>query len=135
MKRLKKILKIFFIIIIIIILLGIGFTFLFGDKIEKIILTKINSKLKKELSLSEIEFSLFENFPDASVTFSNVLIQESFQNSSDTLLFAEKGIIKLNIFNVISQDYSVNDVVFNKGVINIKYNKNGEENAKNAQTS
>ena len=128
MKRLKKILKIFFISIIILILLGIGFTFLFGDKIEEIILNKINSKLKKELSLSEIEFSLFENFPDASVTFSNILIQESFQNSSDTLLFAEKGIIKLNIFNVISQDYSVNDVAFNKGVINIKYNENGEVN-------
>ena len=128
MKRLKKILKIFFISIIILILLGIGFTFLFGDKIEEIILNKINSKLKKELSLSEIEFSLFENFPDASVTFSNILIQESFQNSSDTLLFAEEGIIKLNIFNVISQDYSVNDVAFNKGLINIKYNKNGETN-------
>ena len=42
MKRLKKILKIFFISIIILILLGIGFTFLFGDKIEKIILNKIN---------------------------------------------------------------------------------------------
>ncbi|MBT6699503.1 MAG: hypothetical protein HOB15_03755 [Flavobacteriales bacterium] len=128
MKRLKKILKIFFISIIILILLGIGFTFLFGDKIEEIILNKINSKLKKELSLSEIEFSLFENFPDASVTFSNILIQESFQNSSDTLLFAEEGIIKLNILNVISQDYSVNDVEFNKGVINIKYNENGDPN-------
>jgi len=128
MKRLKKILKIFFISIIILILLGIGFTFLFGDKIEDIILNKINSKLKKELSLSEIEFSLFKNFPDASVTFSNILIQESFQNSSDTLLFAEEGIIKLNIFNVISQDYSVNDVEFNKGVINIKYNENGDPN-------
>ena len=128
MKRLKKILKIFFISIIILILLGIGFTFLFGDKIEDIILNKINSKLKKELSLSEIEFSLFKNFPDASVTFSNILIQESFKNSSDTLLFAEAGIIKLNIFNVISQDYSVNDVEFNKGVINIKYNENGDPN-------
>ena len=128
MKRLKKILKIFFISIIILILLGIGFTFLFGDKIEDIILNKINSKLKKELSLSEIEFSLFKNFPDASVTFSNILIQESFQNSSDTLLFSKEGIIKLNIFNVISQDYSVNDVEFNKGVINIKYNENGDPN-------
>ena len=128
MQKFKKILKMFFITILVLIILGIGFTFLFGDKIEKIILTKINSKLKKELSLSELEFSLFENFPDASVTFSNILIQESFQNSSDTLLFAEEGIIKLNIFNVISQDYSVNDVAFNKGVINIKYNENGEPN-------
>ena len=128
MKRLKKILKIFFISIIILILLGVGFTFLFGDKIEDIILNKINSKLKKELSLSEIEFSLFKIFPDASVTFNNILIQGSFQNSSDTLLFAEEGIIKLNIFNVMSQDYSVNDVEFNKGVINIKYNENGDPN-------
>lgn len=128
MKKLKKISSIFFISIIILILLGIGFTFLFGDKIEEIILNKINLKLKKELSLSEIEFSLLENFPDASVTFRNIFIQESFENSSDTLLFAEEGIIKLNIFNVISQDYSVNDVGFNKGVINIKYNKNGETN-------
>ena len=40
MKRFKTILKIFFITILSLVLLGIGFTFLFGDKIEEIILSE-----------------------------------------------------------------------------------------------
>jgi len=135
MKIIKKISKIFFVIIFgllrqifFVILLGIGFTFLFGDKIEEIILNKINSKLKNELQLTEVEFSLYENFPYASVTIDNIFISESFQNSSDTLLFAEKGIIKLNIFDVISENYSIKNVELDKAVIKIKYNENGVSN-------
>ena len=138
---LKKILKIFFISILILIFvvenmifLGIGFTFLFGDQVEDIIVNKINSKLKNELSYSEVEFSLFENFPRlddfwfASVTFSDLSIKESFQDSSDPLLFAEKGTIKLNICNVIYEDYSIKNMTFDKAIIHIKYNESGESN-------
>ena len=74
MKKSKQILKVISLIVILVIVLGSGFTLLFGEQIENVILKNINSKLKKEVSLSEINFSLFKNFPYASVTFTDLLI-------------------------------------------------------------
>ena len=50
MKKLKQILKVISLILILVIVLGSGFTLLFGEQIENVILNNINSKLKKEVS-------------------------------------------------------------------------------------
>jgi len=128
MQKLKRILKIISLIFSLFLILGIGFTLLFGEEIEKIILNKVNLKLKNEISISEVEFSLFSNFPDASVTFTNILISDSYKNSSDSLLFSEKAIIKLNLFNLLSKDYSLSNISFLDGEVNIKYTESGIPN-------
>ena len=125
MKIFKRILKYLLLLILIIFLTVFIFTFFFGEKVERIILERINSKLKTGIEISDIEFSLYKNFPYASVQLNDVLILESFENSNDTLLFAKQSFVKLNILDIISQKYNVKSIIFESGNINVKYDKDG----------
>ena len=125
MKIFKRILKYLLLLILIVFLSGFIFTFFFGEKVERIILEKINSKLKTGIEISDIEFSLYKNFPYASVQLNDVLILESFENSNDTLLFAKQAFVKLNILDIISEKYNVKSIIFESGNINVKYDKDG----------
>ncbi|MGY8987505.1 MAG: hypothetical protein ACKVG7_02990 [Flavobacteriales bacterium] len=125
MKIFKRILKYLLLLILIVFLTGFIFTFFFGEKVERIILERINSKLKTGIEISDIEFSLYKNFPYASVQLNDVLILESFENSNDTLLFAKQAFVKLNILDIISEKYNVKSIIFESGNINVKYDKDG----------
>jgi len=127
MKKARSILKYLSLSIIIILLLGIGYSYLFGDKIEDTIIGNINSKLNKELLTSEIEFSLLSNFPFASIKISDLLIHDSF-NNDDTLLFAELATVKLNILDILSQKYTIRNLDFHRADLRIKYDTNGVSN-------
>ena len=127
MKKARSILKYLSLSIIIVLLLGIGYSYLFGDKIEDTIIGNINSKLNKELLTSEIEFSLLSNFPFASIKISDLLIHDSF-NNDDTLLFAELATVKLNILDILSQKYTIRNLDFHRSDLRIKYDTNGISN-------
>ena len=128
MQKVKRILKIILIITILLITLGLGFTFIFGEKIEGIILKKINNKLKSEVLVSNIQFSLFSNFPNACVNFNDIFIRSSDTSITDTLLYSTSGFINLNIIDLIREDYSITDMSFENSDLNIIYNENGVSN-------
>ncbi len=128
MKKSKQILKVISLIVILVIVLGSGFTLLFGEQIENVILNNINSKIKKEVSLSEINFSLFKNFPYASVTFTDLLISSAEESDTDSLLFAKTGVVKLNLLDVLTSNYSISNISILHGNIHLKYSKNGIPN-------
>ncbi len=128
MQKVKRILKIILIITILLITLGLGFTFIFGEKIEGIILKKINNKLKSEILVSNIQFSLFSNFPNACVRFNDIFIKSSDTSLTDTLLYSTSGFINLNIIDLIREDYSITDMSFENSDLNIIYNENGVSN-------
>ena len=127
MKKARSIIKYLSLSIIIILLLGIGYSYLFGDKIEDTIIGNINSKLNKEILTSEIEFSLLSNFPFASIKISDLLIHDSF-NDDDTLVYAELATVKLNILDILSQKYTIRNLDFHKADLRIKYDTNGVSN-------
>ena len=127
MKKLKHILKFFSIILLIFLLIGIGFSYLFGDEIEGVILQNINSKLKNEIINTDIDFSILSKFPYISITISDLLIHDSHTNK-DTLLYSKLGIIKLNVIDVFSGDYSIKNIEIQDANLNIVYNKNGLSN-------
>ena len=127
MKKVRSVLKYLTLSILTILLLGIGYSYLFGDKIEDIIIGNINSKLKKEILTSEIEFSLLSNFPFTSIKISDLLIHDS-SNNDDTLLYAELATVKLNTFDILSEKYTIRNLDFFRANLKIKYDTNGTSN-------
>ena len=125
MKMFKSILKYILLLILILFFSGFIFTYFFGEKVEQIILNKLNSKLKTEILNSDIDFSLYKNFPYASVQLNDVLILSSFEGPNDTLLFAKQISVNLNIIDIISKKYNIESIIFESGIINIKYDSNG----------
>ena len=128
MKKAKKIFKVLSIIIVVFYSLCIAFTWFFGEEIEGIILSKVNSKLKNDISIDNIDFSLVSNFPSASVTLSNILILDSQPENLDSLLFSKEAVIKLNIFDIITKNFSISDISFKQGNIKIRHTKEGNTN-------
>ena len=130
MKWIKKIISIIFLVVFSVILLGIGFTFLYGEKIEQLMLKNIKEKLITEIEVKEIIFSVFENFPYASVKLTDVLIMEKEPNINDTVLYAQQAYLQFNIFNFFSENQHINKIVLVGSKLYIKYDLNGLANYK-----
>ena len=130
MRIINKILKLVFLLAIAIVLLGVGFTFLYGEKIEQIILSKIMEKSEAEIKVKEVNFSVFENFPYTSIKLTDVLIMEKQPNINDSLLYAKQAYLQFNIFNLLSENQEISKVVLLNSKLNIKYDMNGNPNFK-----
>ena len=130
MKTVKKIIKSFLLSVIALILLGVGFTYIYGEKIEQLMLEKIREKSTTEIKVKEISFSFFDNFPYASVKLTDVLIMGKESNIKDTLLYAKESHLQFNIFNLLSEKQEISKVVLLKSKLNIKYDIDGNPNFK-----
>ena len=130
MRIVKKIIKIFLLSVIALILLGVGVTYIYGEKIEQIMLEKIREKSTTEIKVKEVNFSFFENFPYASVKLTDVLIMGKEPNIKDTLLYAKEGHLQFNIFNLLSEKQEISKIVLLKSKLNIKYDIDGNPNFK-----
>ena len=130
MRIVKKIIKIFLLSVIALILLGVGITYIYGEKIEQRMLEKIREKSTAEIKVKEVSFSFFENFPYASVKLTDVLIIGKEPNIKDTLLYAKEGHLQFNIFNLLSKKQEISKIVLLKSKLNIKYDIDGNPNFK-----
>ena len=130
MKTVKKIIKSFLLSVIALILLGVGFTYIYGEKIEQLMLEKIREKSTTEIKVKEVSFSFFDNFPYASVKLTDVLIMGKESNIKDTLLYAKESHLQFNIFNLLSEKQEISKVVLLKSKLNIKYDIDGNPNFK-----
>ena len=83
----KLILKYLLIILFVIGGILLVITILFADDIEKNIKAKIEKNIEAPLILDDIEFTIYENFPSASVKITNLLVMGSQEFNNDTLLF------------------------------------------------
>ena len=101
MKLLSIIIKVALFFVLVLTLIGIVFTSLFGEKIEQYMLKNIREKSIVDIVVKDVSFSVFENFPYASVKLTDVLILETESNQEDTLLYVNQGYLQFNIFNLI----------------------------------
>ncbi|MEC9209377.1 MAG: hypothetical protein VX762_03010, partial [Bacteroidota bacterium] len=94
----------------------------FTDDIEKSVISKIQQNIEAPLILDEVEFTIYESFPSASVKITNLLILESKEFNNDTLLFAKHSYVKISLLDMINKNYNLQNIIIIDGKINIKYN-------------
>ncbi len=132
MRKLRNILLTLLSVFFIVVLAGILLARIFEQQVTSYIIKEVNKNLTTEISISEVNLSLLKKFPDASVIFNEVLIKSANPEADpfmpDTLLFAEQVFLNFNIIDLIRSDYSLNDLQFSNGVINIFISRNGKEN-------
>mgnify|MGYP001502265987 CR=1 FL=1 len=104
--------------------------FLFKDDICGIVIDEINQKLKSRVSVSSVELSFWGSFPNLSVDFNDVFIQDSYQNSRvhDTLLYSQRIRLKFNPIDVYRENYIVKSLEISEGVMKMKVNPDGHNN-------
>jgi len=129
MKQLiKRIFQIILGISLLLLISGFAITFLFSEKIEKTVVSKIQEQMTSELQLGDVAFSLYEKFPSASVKLNNLLAFEKEGFNNDTLFYAKATYIELSIFDIILNKIDIKTVVVSEGKISIKYDANNNPN-------
>ena len=119
----KLILKYLLIILFVIGGILLVITILFADDIEKNIKAKIEKNIEAPLILDDIEFTIYENFPSASVKITNLLVMGSQEFNNDTLLFTKRAYIEIGLLDIIiKKRYDLNSIIITEGEINIEYN-------------
>ena len=108
----------------------------YEDKITQILIHQINKNIETEILIDKSNFSIFKNFPYASVTFYNVRIKSikgfrlihSDSINSQYFLNVSEVSIKVNIWDIICSKYIIKGLVVKNGYVNILINANGEDN-------
>lgn len=124
-KFFKRLLLFLFIGLIVIVVGAAVVASMFGDAIGQEILKNANKQLKSELSVEEVDISVFSTFPSAAVNLRNVKMADT---RGGTLLEAENMAFKFGLFSLFSSDVKVKSILAKNGALTILVDKNGKGN-------
>lgn len=129
-RRLIKITKWFFGIVLGIFLLITGGLYMFKDEICGYVVTEVNKHLKAKVTVAEVDLTFWGSFPNLSVDFNKVFIQDSYKNSTpkDTLLYSDRIRLKFDPMDIWNENYNVKSIDVQPGTVQLKVNKYGEVN-------
>ncbi|MCT4636117.1 MAG: hypothetical protein N4A72_00280 [Bacteroidales bacterium] len=127
----KRILKRFFIYITVILVLLISTAlttaYIFKDEITQKALDKINSNVNTKISVSNVEFSLFKQFPHISIVLNNVSINSS-DKTKEKLITAENIFLNLDSRKLLKGEVQISEIHIKNGKININIDRRGRSN-------
>ncbi|MHA4811829.1 AsmA family protein [Flavitalea flava] len=125
----KKTLKIAGIILLVLIGFAFAAPFLFKAKITNLIKTQINKSIAAHVDFSEVDISLFRNFPRLAVALDSLRITGISEFAEDTLIAAKRIDVALNLMSVISGDeIKIHSIKIDQPRIHALVHKNGHPN-------
>lgn len=127
MKRLKKIFLIVFLSFVLLLTSAITLAYIYSDKIEAIIIEKLNAELKEPVYFDKIQLSLIKKFPYASINITQVACQGTNPNSP-ALLHVQHVYLYFNWWEIFKDDISVEQISFEKGNMHIQKDASGNWN-------
>lgn len=128
---LKKILKIVGIILGLLVLAALAIPFLFKDQIKAKIESTLNESVDAKIAFAEADLSLFQNFPNASVSIAKLSIINKAPFEGDTLVAFDELNLKMSIkelFKGQNEPMQIDGISSKNGLINIIFNKDGVGN-------
>ena len=94
-------------------------TFFLSDSIKARTLALISRSLSTEVSLSDIELDLYNNFPYISITIHDVRCKENFVGKPPQNLFTAKKVnLLLSLWDLIMGDISLKKIILQDGAFN-----------------
>ena len=102
----------------------------YKDDIINLAVEEANSYLKVKVQVSKVDLTFWGSFPDLSVDFNDVFIQDALENADefDTLLYTERIRCRFNPLDIWNETYTIKEVELGKGTLQLKVNDAGENN-------
>jgi len=136
LRKLLKVLLYSFVTWVIILIIAAALFYIFKDDISKKLLLGLNDIQKGEITLEDISFSPFAQFPSISIRLNNIVYYEHPINKRDTieLPIAEFDEIyaAINIMDLIGGKINISKVTINGGTLNFVTYKDSSVNLFNA---
>ena len=127
MKILKKVVFAFLILFVLAAAGIAGAAYFYGEEIQNLVVTNLNKDLKTEVKVSQVEFTVFQDFPQASVVFSDVVIY-AVNAKNDTLLSAKKLRAKFNLIDLYRKQYNLIGLGIEDGKCQMLVDNSGRSN-------
>jgi len=129
-KRLVRFVKWFFGILLTLVLLISFLLYVFKDDIINYAISEINKTLKTKVEVDEIDITFWATFPNLSLDFNEVFIQDAFPYATrkDTLLYTEQIRLKFSPMDIWNEKYHVKKIDIKPGTIKLKVDKKGDVN-------
>lgn len=129
----RKFLKWFFSILAGFVLLLIAAYFLakkYEEPVRNYIVSEVNKRLESDLHVSDINFSLIQRFPSASLVMDSVWAEENIIKAGepDTLFFFSKVYLNFNILEIIDGIYRINEIEVKQGFAHLYVDAKGRDN-------
>lgn len=99
----------------------------YGDEIKAFVVENLNKHLKTEVKVSNVEFSVWENFPSASIVFSDVVIY-AVNAKNDSLLSAKKLSATFNLKDLYQEQYKLIGLTVEDGICKMQVDNSGYSN-------
>lgn len=103
-------------------------TFMLEKKLKPFIIQTISSQLTVPVTVEDFEFSLFRNFPSASVIMYGVTAMPVFSTVYDTLLKAETVSVLVQWNEIFSSTLAIRRIAVKNGTLNLHIKHDGSEN-------
>lgn len=134
MRRLKRTALTLLVILALPGLITLFISWYYEDTVKHIIIDELNKRLNTEIVVENVErdiaFSVFRDFPYASVTFYNVAIMDAVSppKKKGKLLQAQSVSLQFNLWDIIFGRYVIKKIAINEARIKIKRYKDRTDN-------
>jgi hypothetical protein len=126
----KRILKWFFGVVISTMLIISLVLYIFKDDIIGFAIKEINHHLKAKVEVNEVDITFWATFPNLSIDFDGVFIQDALPLSkkTDTLLYSDQIRLKFDPMDIWNENYKVKAIDVAPGTVQLKVSKTGNVN-------
>ncbi len=132
MKIFKRFLLGLAILLGLLVLTGVIIANFYEDEVKQFAVSELNKHLNAEVSVEDIELSLLDRFPYASLNFTEVYVKDTTQiidtTAVDTLFYAKDLYLEFNIIDIFKENYTVKQVEAENGVIKLGIDRAGNDN-------
>lgn len=127
MKRLKKILIYTTVVLAVLFASAVISVFLFKDKIIQRFVTEANKQLNTPVKIGKIDVSMFDDFPNLAIVFTDVYVEDSHPGIYP-LLTAERLAFTLSPVQLWKGNYSIRGLSITGSETNLRINAAGKAN-------
>ncbi len=108
---------------------GLGaFTWFYKDRIIQAFVDEANRYLNTPVKVDKIDFSVWTNFPQASISLHNIEIEGTLPGDSLKMLKAKDVYFSFNVWDIWEGRYDVKEIKVRMGRCNLAVNKAGLNN-------
>lgn len=91
------------------------------------VLEQVNKKVDVPIAVSQVDFSLIHDFPNASVLFEEVFIADRF-DETDTLLYSSLLTLEFDMWDMVNGRYTIDKVGLGEGRLKMRTMADGQVN-------
>jgi len=135
MKLIKSLLLGLVLSFVFLLIIAISVSLIYEKEVTQYIIEELNESIDVKINVEDSKFSLLRKFPNASIEFRSVTAYSpsTFSNvicglKTDTLFYAHRLFLQFNILDLLTQNYTIKNIHFDQGKINVFIDQFGNEN-------